>query len=329
MITRWVAELRERGHLTDDGEMISATAAHGFDTRVPEVRERVAAFVSGGRDEELSRIIITSRRAEDAAVAASYGWARQMPGFEQRNDRDLEAVTAVMNSARNEIGDFDKIRVELPDGTFGSAGKIHRQVEQQLQEMATIATETQNLYNARSNGAVNNDFFRQELSRLFDEHQGKAQDLDQLSTWLRDAVDASTAARGVCELRTKMADPSIVMDTAELSRAAERSNAEFERGRQDWHEAIDRLVGSVSRKPGDASGAKDLVQALDDFRDTLERRVKSERSGNRNVIHSLQDLEKSLDGSRRMTKVDPRLLSSRPVDIRRLLDQMYQRESSG
>ncbi|MBO2465328.1 hypothetical protein [Actinomadura violacea] len=328
-IARITAQLRERGYVTDDGEFVDVFAAHGFDTRVPEVRERVAAFISGGHDDELSKITVTSRRSEDAAVAAAYEWARDsVPGFEQRHDRGVVAVEAVMEAAKKEIGDFGRIRVELPDGTFGSAGGIHRQIEQQIQDMAMAARETQSLYDARSNGSISNDFFRDELSRLFDQHQNGVQDLDRLSAWLRDAVDASTAARGVCELRTKLADPNIAVDTAELSLAAEKLNTKFEQGRKDWHEAIDRLVGSVSRRPGDASAAADLVSALDDFRDTLDRAVKSEEKENRGVIQKLRGLQHDLDDVTRLTRLDPRLASSRPTDIRKLLNEMYDREVS-
>ncbi|QKG23345.1 hypothetical protein [Actinomadura verrucosospora] len=328
-IARLTAQLRERGYVTDDGEFVDVFAAHGYDTRLPEVRERVAAFISGGRDDELSKIAITSRRSEDAAVAAAYEWARgSVPGFEQRHRSGVVAVEAVMEAAKKEIGDFGRIRVELPDGTFGTAGGIHRQIEQQIQDMAMAARETQSLYDLRSNGLISNDFFRDELSRLFDQHQNGAQDLDRLSAWLRDAVDASTAARGVCALRADLANPNIAVDTAELSLAAEKLNAEFEKGRKDWHEAIDRLVGSVSQKPGNASAAADLVSALDDFRDTLDRRVKSEETKNRGVIQKLRGLQDDLDEVARLTKDDPRLASNRPTDIRRLLNEMYDREVS-
>jgi hypothetical protein len=73
-IARLTAQLRERGYITDRGEVVDVFAANGFDTRIPEVRERVAAFISGVRDEELSKIIVKARRSEDVAVRASRKW---------------------------------------------------------------------------------------------------------------------------------------------------------------------------------------------------------------------------------------------------------------
>jgi hypothetical protein len=74
-IARLTAQLRERGYVSDNGEVVDVFAAHGFDTRVPEVGERVAAFISGNRDDELAKIVVNARRSEDAAVRASRDWA--------------------------------------------------------------------------------------------------------------------------------------------------------------------------------------------------------------------------------------------------------------
>ncbi|MEU6037483.1 hypothetical protein ABZ801_18950 [Actinomadura sp. NPDC047616] len=325
-IARLAAQARERGYINDNGEYINVLAAHGIDTSRPEVRERVAHVISGGTDEEISRITITARRSEDTAVrTAREEWAQaELPGTDIRRQRDMEAVHRVAEAAQREIGDFRKIRVEMPDGGSGTAEELHLRLEQDLTRLMSVVAEVQDLHDANAAGFAGD--FPAEFERLTGLQQEVAANIDRLSAQLRDAVDASASARGVCDLRVRLADPSTVMDTEELERVAEQITAQTRRAQQDWHETIERLAGSITRTPHTTADTDALIDALDEFRDTIRRRVDSEERDNKEVFDRLEDMRRSLESSRRMTQIDPRLTSSRPVDIRQLLREMYERE---
>lgn len=327
-IARLTAQLRERGYVNDGGEFVDVFAAHGFDTRQPEVRERVARFVSGGKDEELSRIVITSRRSEDAAVAASREWAKvDGPPMEVRQARDLEAVSGVMTAARQEIGDFSQIKVVMPDGGAGTAGELQRHLEQQLTRMASVLAETQQLHDDRAAGFGGD--FEAELQRLTQAQQECAAAVDRASAELRDAVDASAAARGLCDLRVQMADPRRAVDADEVARIADDLARQTQQAQQEWHREIDRLAGALSRSPSTAADADQILDALDEFESLLNKRIASEKRENQGIIDALDDLQRSVENGRRMTQSDPRTTSSRPLNMREELMKMYDRERSG
>ncbi|WP_433466121.1 hypothetical protein [Spirillospora sp. CA-128828] len=328
-IATMTAKLRERGYITDDGEIVNVLEAHGLDTRLPEVRVRVERWLEGGKDEEISRITLAPRRGETAAVEMARNWAADvdMPTPDVRNLRDLGAVSGVMQAAQNEL-DFNNIRIDLPDGTATSAGNIQRQIEREVQSMLMNATETKNLHDARV--VLAPDFFNAEEIRLTAEYQDSAQRVDRLSAMFRDAVDASRTARGVCDLRVQMADPSTMIDTDELARLADQIGRQNQQAQQEWHEELDRLVGAISQTPRNANGAGAIIEDLDRLRQSLEGHARMESADNEVVLHRLEDLQRSLQDSRRMTQVDPRLAANAntPVDIRRVLRDMYQDEMS-
>jgi hypothetical protein len=326
-VARLTAQLRERGYVTGEGEFVDVFRAHGFDTRVPEVRQRVAAFVSGSRDEELSKIMITARRSEDAAVGAARDWARvSMPIAEVREARDAAAVNAVMEAARTEIGDFGQIRVEMPDGTSSTAGQVRTELEQHLTGMMGVVAEAQDLHDAWT--AIPAEDFVSKLNDLTRKHQEHAQDVDRLSVLLRDAADASRAARGLSELRVKLADPNIAVDTTALSQAASQLTSTYEQERREWHETVDRLVGAISRPPTGADVAQEVADALVKLQDTMNIRISNEIGSNGDVIRRLEEMQEALENNMRLTRVDPRLTASRPVDMRKVLHEMYRREMS-
>lgn len=331
-IARMTAQLRERGYVTDDGEIVNVLEAHGLDTRLPEVKVRVERWLEGGKDEEISRITIAPRRGEVAAVEAARDWANDvdMPSRDIRQHRDLEAVGSVMTAARREIGDFNRIRIEMPDGTFASAGNLERQLEGEIRSMVSIAMETKNLHDTRDSGTITGEFFGAEYDRLTRAQQEAAQQVDRLSAMFRDAVDASRSARGVCDLRVQMADPSNMIDAGELTRLADQITKSNQQAQQNVHQEIDRLVGAISQRPTDAGAAAMILQNLDDLRDVFDREGRGERQENQAVLDRLSDLERSLQDSRRMTQVDPRLAANAntPVDIRRVLRDMYRDEMS-
>ncbi|MGC4954162.1 hypothetical protein ACLQ2P_13200 [Actinomadura citrea] len=331
-IARMTAQLRERGYITDEGEIVNVLEAHGLDTRLPEVKVRVERWLEGGKDEEISRITIAPRRGEVAAVEAARDWANDvdMPSRDVRQHRDLEAVSGVMTAARREIGDFNTIRIEMPDGTFASAGNLQRQLEGEIRSMASIAMETKNLHDTMNTGAITGEFFGEEYARLTQMQRESAQQVDRLSAMFRDAVDASRSARGVCELRVQMADPSSMIDAGELTRLADQITKSNQQAQQQVHQEIDRLVGAISQRPTDSGAAAAIIRNLDDLRDVFEREGRGERSENQAVLDRLSDLERSLQDSRRMTQVDPRLAANAntPVDIRRVLRDMYRDEMS-
>lgn len=66
--------LRERGYLTDNGDLVNALDAHGFDTHDPMMRARILAWVRGGRDDELDAIRITARHSETAGLGGADEW---------------------------------------------------------------------------------------------------------------------------------------------------------------------------------------------------------------------------------------------------------------
>ena len=326
-IARLTTQLRERGYVNDGGEFIDVFAAHGYDTRVPEVRERVASFVSGGKDEELSKIVITSRRSEDVAVAASREWARaESPPPEIRQARDLEAVSGVMSSARQEIGDFGQIQVRMPDGAQGTAAELQGELKQQLSRMASVLAESQQLHDDHAAGFGGD--FEAELDRLTGMHQKQAAAIDRAAAELRDAVDASAAARGLCDLRVQMADPRVAVDDDELARLTDRLTADTKNVQQGWHTEIDRLVGLLSRTPRTRGEADDIVHALEDLEALINKRIAGEMRDNQDVMNSLDDLQRTIEEGRRMTEVDPRMASNRPVNMRDMLKKMYGREST-
>ncbi|WP_433477220.1 hypothetical protein ACQPZP_09295 [Spirillospora sp. CA-142024] len=328
-IARMTAQVRERGYMTDDGEIVNILEANGLDTRIPEVRVRVERWLDGGKDEEISRIVVAPRRGETAAVEMARNWAADvdMPTPDVRNLRDLGAVSGVMQAAQSEL-DFNNIRIDLPDGTATSAGNIQRQIEREVQSMLMNATETKNLHDARV--VLAPEFFNAEEIRLTAEYQDSAQRVDRLSAMFRDAVDASRTARGVCDLRVQMADPSTMIDTDELARLADQIGRQNQQAQQEWHEELDRLIGAISQTPQNANGAGAIIEDLDRLRQSLEGHARMERADNDVVLNRLEDLQQSLQASRRMTQVDPRLAANAntPVDIRRVLRDMYQDEMS-
>ncbi|WP_168221054.1 SoxR reducing system RseC family protein [Actinomadura sp. WMMA1423] len=325
-IARLTAQLRERGYVTDGGQFVDVFAAHGLDTRVPEVRERVARFISGGRDEELSRIVITSRRAEDSAVTASRQWAEmRLPDVDDRRARDMEAVENVLAAASTEIGSLNNRRVDLPNGTTMSLGDLRGQLRTDFGGLKTIATQIRDLHEGRDAGTIPQDLFDAEIERISNQQRQAAQQVDMLCASLRDAVDASRTARGVCDLRVRLADPGTMIDGDELSRLTDQIARQNQQEQQRWHEEIDRLAGAISRRPPDAASAAEFLRDIDRLEDVLNKESGKERRANRDVFNRLKELQDSLEDSRRMTQTDPRLSASRPVDMRRLLRDMYSR----
>ncbi|TDC45196.1 hypothetical protein E1281_31175 [Actinomadura sp. KC345] len=321
---RITAQLRERGYVTDDGQFVDVFAAHGFDTRVPEVRDRVARFVEGGKDEELSKIIISPRRSEDAAVSASREWARVEVPLEYRGARDLEAVGSVMASARQEIGDFGQIQVRMPDGGSGTAGELQRQFEQQLRRMGSVLAETQQLHDNHAAGFGGD--FEAELDRLTRAQQKQAAAIDRVVAELQDAIKASSSARDLCDVRVQMANPSVAMDADELARVVDQASAKTNQSQRELRQELDRLVGALSRTPNGAADTDAMVRSLDDLGDLINKRVATEKRDNQRVMDSVDDLQRSLENGRRMTQVDPRMASNRPINMKDELKKMYDRD---
>ncbi|WP_344587257.1 hypothetical protein [Actinomadura vinacea] len=327
-IARLAAQARERGYVNDNGEYLSVLAAHGIDTSRPEVREQVAAVISGGYDEEISSIKITARRSEDVAVrAAREEWAEiDLPSADIRRHRDVQAVRTVGDFAQREIGDIRMNPVEMPDGSSTTTGEVQRRLEQDLTRMLSVVAETQSLHSANAAGFAGD--FPAEFERLTGLQQQVAANIDQLSAQLRDAVDASASARGVCELRVQLADPNTVVDADGLQRAAEQISRQTQQAQQDWHETVERLAGSITRTPYTTGDTDALIDALDEFRDTFRQRVASEERDNQDVVDRLEDMQRSLQESRRMTQVDPRMTASRPLDMGKELRRSREREAS-
>ncbi|GAA3973905.1 hypothetical protein GCM10023085_65500 [Actinomadura viridis] len=328
-VARLTAQLRERGYVTDDGEVVDVFAAHGYDTRVPEVRERVAAFISGARDPELSRIIITARRSEDAAVATSREWVRgQAANLDQVYLRDVESLLNTgMPDAHRDIGRaFTDLEVEMPDGSSGTAGQLQQRLDQQIRQMQRYIADTQDLYSRQAAMAVGD--FERELDRMTRRNQQGAQDIDHVAAQLRDALDQVSLARDVCEmgeLRVRLADPGSGMDASDLKRAAERLTRQTQRDMDDWHEVIDKLTGAIYRNPENSRNAQDVTDALDELRRAITNRAGRADAENQEMIDRLEDARREYEHNRLLARTDPRMSADRPVNVRELLREMFRR----
>ncbi|WP_346049319.1 hypothetical protein [Actinomadura chokoriensis] len=325
-IAKLVANLNDCGYITENGEFVDVYAAHGFDTLDPKVRERVAAYISGGRDEELSKIVITPQRSADSAERAARDWVRDSrPSLAQSRQREKEILVSLVNDTKREISHFNKIPIAMPDGTSTSAGELRAEIEKSLRDMVEITKMTEDLFDKRSKTSIARETFLEERDRLYNDYQKKFQDFDLHSSLLRGAVDASTSARGSYKLAIKLADPSSATDVADIYRDAEELQADLKRGQQQWHETMERLVGSITRKPGNAADAQNLVQSLEEFRVEIAQRISSEQSKNQDVIKDLKDKQRRLEDAVRRARTDPRQPPHDPVDALGLLANLGRR----
>ena len=322
-IARLTAQLRERGYITDDGRVVDVFAAHGFDTRHPEVRERVERFIAGGRDDELANIVITPRRSEDVAVRVSREWAEvDLPPMEMRNARHMEAVGGVMHSARQEISDVMSNPVSLPDGRQGTVAELKGELQQQMSRMVDLLEGMQQLHRSAKSGNTDNG----DLAAMVRAQQNCAAAVDRIAAELRDAVDASSSARSLTELRMKLADPRSSMDADEIWRLADEYTKRADKEKKDWHEAIDRLVGAICRRPDNDKDAEAIFDALADLEALFNKRLNRERKENEKVLQSLDDVMASVENSRRMTQYDPRAAAHQVENIRHTLMKMFSEE---
>lgn len=324
-VVRLTAQLRERGYVNDHGEFVDVFQAHGYDTRDPKTRERVAAFISGHRDEELSQIVIRARRSEDTAISASREWASaQLPQFDQRQSREADVVQLVMDAARHDVGDFHQMPVRRPDGVSATAGEIKVQLEHRFTAMEDLLSQAKSLHSQQ--GTLNPDDFQVKLTELNGRHSGVAREIDELSGVLRDAVDASTQARGVCDLRVQFADSGRSVDTAELRQIAERLNDSMRSQQASWHELIDKQAGGLYRAPSSGDDVDRLADTLRELKNVFEGRIQNEQTQNQSVISKLERMQQVIQNNEGVHASDPRTSANSPIDIRKLLDEMYGRE---
>jgi hypothetical protein len=324
-IGRLTAQLRERGYVTDSGEFVDVFAANGFDTRVPEVRERVAAFISGVKDEELSQIKINARRSEDGAVQASRSWTQdQWPAVLDRISNDPEMVRlVVMDHARNDIdGRYADIRVDMPDGRNGTVGDVHVEIDKQFNAMKSIVLKAQMLHERRDEFDTSD--FEQQSAELAALQGARAMDIDRLSEVLRDAADASSAAHNNWKINliNQLAPSS--MDITEVEREIEKANEATQERKRAWHRELERLAGGLARVPSDAAQAGVLDDLLEDLKVTLGQRAADEGRANWQLMGDLRDVEQQLEDHARLAMSDPRRAEG-PVDMRRLLNTMFNR----
>ncbi|MGI8330896.1 hypothetical protein ACRYCC_13100 [Actinomadura scrupuli] len=315
-IVRITTQLRERGYVTDNGEFVDVFAAHGYDSRDPKTRERIAAFISGSKDEELSKIVVTARRSEDVAVAAAREWAEaQGPKLQVFQERNAQSVNVLMETAQREIGDFGTIKVERLDGSETTAGQIHVELDRKFQDMESVVQQVRDLY--EHGGSITPD--------LQIELRSGAQDIDGLSTALRDAIDVSSAARSVTQLRVEMVDPTVSLDSTQVTAAAKKLNEEVQRQQDALHKLIDKQIGGLSRVPADQAQADEVYKALNDLRKLVSDQIDAERKNNEDVLRELSEAQTLFEN--RQAIADPRRVRTRMRSVHDILADQHRAES--
>ncbi|MEU9866739.1 hypothetical protein AB0C87_02695 [Actinomadura sp. NPDC048021] len=333
-IARLVAQAAERGYVTSDGQDVDVLLANGFDTRLPEVRERVAHVVSGGKDPEIQGIRITSRRAEDVAVSASREWAKidavipPMPTSPPtvHLQGPSQNVMDVGDAARQDVvGGFSNVRVNS-----GTAGEAWQQMQRQAGELRNLLQELNDINAAQASGFGAD--FQVDLGSFRRQIQDGVRNLENVGTQVRDAIDAFSGAQGVCELQVRAAGSGGgAIDMSEIARLADRFTAKMRRDQQQLHEEVERLFGALSRPLDDADGAGSMMDAVDRLTDLLSRRISREERSGQSVADRIRDMEEAFRNSASMSQSDPRMSSSQsqPADIRHIMREMFSRQMSG
>ncbi|MCO6009162.1 hypothetical protein NE236_29750 [Actinoallomurus purpureus] len=317
-VARIYAHLRERGMVTDDGEVVSAIG----DIRDPAIREQAAAFIAGDRDGELSKVVIKARRSEDAAVRVSREWVQDNMLGRLNRQTYIEADEA-MQGARNEISDFNKIRVELPGGKAGTAEEVQVELGQKFDAMKSIVLKTQALH--RNKASIDPADYRRRLAELNDLHRARAQDIDDLTEVIRDTVDVSSSARNAWQVWAMANDPATDLeDVNKVKQEIDRLNATRETRQDEWHQELEKLVGGISRMPSSAGSAARMDDVLDDLKNKIKNQVAGEEWDNRVLVDKIQDIERLLEMETLRMATDPRTSSSRHPRIRELLEAMYE-----
>jgi hypothetical protein len=78
--------------------------------------------------------------------------------------------------------------------------------------------------------------------------------------------------------------------------------------------------------PSSAEEAEKLADAVRDFSRDISTRVTLEERENEEVLRRLEDVQRVLRNRENMALSDPRGSSRRPPEIRKLLNEMYDRE---
>ncbi|MFD0857177.1 hypothetical protein ACFQ07_33550, partial [Actinomadura adrarensis] len=322
-IARLTAQLHERGFMNNDGEFVDAFAANGFDTRVPEVRERVERWISGGPDEELSRIMISSRRSEDAAVQASRHWSDyQRTGHEQRYIQDVRVLleSGLPDAKRDVETSLLDLEVRLPDGSNQRLGDLQTQLTGFVRALWQNAADMADLRSRQVSMAA--DDFQRRLDQVTTRHQADVQQFDQLAAHVRDAVDQVSGARGVLEmekLRIQMDDPSSDIDPSRMRRTAEEVMSQKARDMADWHDTVDKLVAALTLLPPDDRGAEEYNEALAQFARTFTKRIRTEDRENQEMLADLEETVRIMERNLRMIRSSPRKTSTGPANVRDLI----------
>ncbi|MBC6458080.1 hypothetical protein [Actinomadura sp. HBU206391] len=298
LVTRIMTQGIARGYVID-GEHIDVPAERGF--------------------EELSGIKIRARGSEEAALRAGRDWEHEQgPSLGQRRLREAADVADALEDAGGWIrGGLMSKEVELPDGVTVRVGQVKADLDLNLTRMGKLAEQMAVLHEQRH--AMDPDYYRfthDQQMRQRDDYAGK---IEELSTTLRDVVDASMSARSATGLRTEMVDPDISMDTSGVMAQAQKISEELNAMRKTWHQQVDKHAGSVYRLPMDQADATEFVQALEKFGKVLASRLLSEEESNREVADRLRKLEQRLQHSQSVYDADPRNQAAPPDNGRDLV----------
>src|SRR5690606_7454260 len=197
------------------------------------------------------------------------------------------------------------------DGRQGTVAELKGELQQQMSRMVDLLEGMQQLHRSAKSGNTDNG----DLAAMVRAQQNCAAAVDRIAAELRDAVDASSSARSLTELRMKLADPRSSMDADEIWRLADEYTKRADKEKKDWHEAIDRLVGAICRRPDNDKDAEAIFDALADLEALFNKRLNRERKENEKVLQSLDDVMASVENSRRMTQYDPRAAAHQVENI--------------
>ncbi|URM98908.1 hypothetical protein LUW76_33795 [Actinomadura madurae] len=314
-IARVVAQVRARGFLTDDGRFVDVFAAHGFDTRQPEVRERVERWLSGGRDEELDRKIkVTARGPEDTVIAAAHDWSReQAEALEWAAAQRAVEVQRLMDAAERDIADFGRIEVQpAAGGAPLSAQEIHDRLKGEIQGAAELANAFRRLYSDKNSySPADYDRERQELAAAY---RARIASADDLAGAFRDAVGLSAAMRDVCELRAAMTDET---DLAELEARGARLADKAAGWRKALEHRFDKQIGGVQPVPEDLAQAGEALVALAELRMLVDTHVRNEKESNDSALKRLYKTRRQATDESKAA--DPRLAAVSPPTARQIV----------
>ncbi|MEV0662580.1 hypothetical protein AB0I58_14345 [Spirillospora sp. NPDC050365] len=332
-IARLVAQAAERGYVTADGQDVDVLLANGLDTRLPDVRERVAHVLSGGKDQEIQGIRITSRRAEDVAVSTSHEWAKidavlpPMPSHPPMPSSPptvhlqgpVHTVMDVADAARQDVvGGFSSVRVNS-----GTAGEAWQQMRQQAGELRSLLQEFSDI-NAAQAAGLGADF-QIDLDPLRRQIQEGVRAFENVGTDVRDAIDAFAGAQGVCELQVRATSAGGAMDMSEIARMADRLTSRMKQDQQQLHQEVERLFGALSRSVTDSSGSGSVTDVLDELTRLFSRRISREEQSGQAMADRVRDMDQALNNSASIHHNDPRISSSQnqPDHIRDIMMKVF------